>query len=156
MDQEKKEDPLDPLIDSFEINVKALMLLSDKDATITRSDVIRRIENSSSEEVREFIEIIRTARKGNDLSILLATAGEFLLSAFLFILGIILVVPTFSSAGNSNIFFSYYVSGLKYAEIRSGYFQLALFINFLTALILLFAGFFTLRTARVNIRYLFR
>ncbi|MCL4344932.1 MAG: hypothetical protein M1496_01025 [Candidatus Thermoplasmatota archaeon] len=156
MDEEKREDPLDPLIDSFEISVKALMLLSDRDDTISRSDIIRRMENSSSEEVREFIDIIRTARKGNDLSILFSTVGEFLLSAFLFILGIILVVPTFSSGANSNVFFSYYVNALRFAEISSGYFQVALFINFLIALIVLFAGFFTLRTARVNIRYLFR
>ncbi len=156
MADEKAEDSLDPLIDNFEINVKALMLLSDKEDSISRADIIRRIENSSSEEVREFIEIIRTARKGTDLEIIISTVGQFILSAFLFILGIILVIPTFSSGSNSDVFFGYYTGVLKFAQVKSGFFQMALFINFLLALLLLFAGFYSLRTARMNIRYLFR
>ena len=39
--------------------------------------IIRKLENSKEEEVREFLNLIKEERKGTDLNILLATLGEF-------------------------------------------------------------------------------
>jgi hypothetical protein len=156
MDSKQNEDLLEPLIDSLELDIKSLIILSDKRTDISRSDVVRRLENSDSEEVREFMSLVKTGSKGSDLGIMLVTLGEFLLSSFLFVAGILFVMPTFSSGNPSGFFLSYYGSALHDVSKFSGLTSLTLVINFLIAIILLISSFYTLRIARTNIRFLFR
>ncbi|MCL6014698.1 MAG: hypothetical protein M1323_03615 [Candidatus Thermoplasmatota archaeon] len=156
MESNKKEELLSPLIDSLEVSIKGLMILSDKEADISRADVIRKLENSNEEEVREFLNLIKEERKGSDINILFATLGEFLLSSFLFVMGILFVIPTFFGGNASGYLLNYYGNALHSISETTGLTSLTIVINFLVAVVLLLASFSTLKTARMNIRFLFR
>jgi hypothetical protein len=156
MESNKKEELLSPLIDSLEVSIKGLMILSDKEADISRADVIRKLENSNEEEVREFLNLIKEERKGSDINILFATLGEFLLSSFLFVMGILFVIPTFFGGNASGYLLNYYENALHSISETTGLTSLTIVINFLVAVVLLLASFSTLKTARMNIRFLFR
>ncbi len=156
MESNKKEELLDPLIDSLEVNIKGLIILSDNEKDISRADVIRKLENSKEEEVREFLNLIKEERKGTDVNILLATLGEFLLSSFLFVMSILFVIPTFFGGNASGYLLNYYGNALHSISETSGLPSLTIVINFLVAVVLLLASFNTLKTARMNIRFLFR
>ena len=156
MESNRKEELLTPLIDSLEVSIKGVMILTNNEKDVSRGDVIRKLENSNDEEVREFLNLIREKRKGTDFNILMATFGEFLLSSFLFIMGILFVIPTFFGGNASGYFLNYYGNALHSVSDYTGFASLTLVINFMVAVLLLLASFNTLRTARMNIGFLFR
>jgi hypothetical protein len=82
--------------------------------------------------------------------------GEVLLSSFLFVVGILFVVPTFFGANASGYLLSYYGNALHSVSQLTGITAITIALNFIVAVLLLLSSFYTLRTARMNIRFLFR
>ncbi len=156
MDNKQSEDIISPILNSLELDMKALIQISDQKTEISRADVMRKLENSDIDEVREFLNLVRDEKKGTDIGILVVTVGEFLLSAFLLILGILFVIPTFEGRGLTSYMLNYYGHLLSDVTQGGALVTLGILVNFLVAIVLLIASFYTLKNARSNIRFLVR
>jgi hypothetical protein len=156
MESKDKDDALSSVINTLELDIKAVIQVSDQRTEISRADVMRKLENSNSDEVREFLKLVRDDHGGSDIGILFITVGEFLLSAFLLILGILFVIPTFEGRGLTAYMLNYYGHVLNDLTQGGTLISLGILVNFLVAVILLLAAFYALKTARNNMRFLFR
>ncbi|MGP6220074.1 hypothetical protein [Caldiplasma sukawensis] len=156
MDTQGSSDPMKPLIDNMESDIKALLLYADRDQEISRLDIIKRLEESNEESTREFLNLVRRRESRNEVRLIIATFGEFVLSVFLFIIGILMIIPTFYEINPSYTIFSYYYSILKYSYHLSGLIFLPAVINFLISIILILSGVTALRNAKDTIRKVFR
>lgn len=156
MESKDKIDTLSPIINTLELDIKAVIQMSDQKTEISRADVMRRLENSNTDEVREFLKLVKDSNKGSDLGILFITAGEFLLSAFLLILGILFVIPTFEGRGLTSYMLNYYGHVLNTLTQGGALISLGILVNFIVAIVLILAALYSLKTARNNMRFLFR
>lgn len=156
MDKQGSSDPMKPLIDNMESDIKALLLYADRDQEISRLDIIKRLEESNEESTREFLNLVRSRDSGNEVRLIIATFGEFVLSVFLFIIGILMIIPTFYEINPSYTIFYYYYSVLKSSYDLSGLIFLPAVINFLISIILILSGVTALRNAKDTIRKVFR
>ena len=135
----------DDILNRLILDIKALVLLSENDATLSRT-VQENIVASHDEQVSKFMLSIQpTGNIGSRRGQFLTALGELVLASFLVIAGLSLLAPSLMGLKSPDSFsyFTEIVSGISADSFSNPLIPL---LDFLFALILLLGSFYLLET----------
>lgn len=138
-------------VDKLVLDIKALVLLSDSKESLHKV-VEDKLLSSHDEDISNFVSIVRSRQKATQLGYFLMALGELLFAAFLVIGGLAIIAPSLLGLSSPSALISYY--GAIILDISSSGLSspVIAFINFLFAIALLLAGFYSLRVASTNLK----
>ena len=137
--------------DQLILDIKALVLLSDSQQSL-RKVIEDRLIAPHDDELMKFTAVIRSRQKSTELGYFLMAMGELILAAFLVIAGLAIVAPSLLGLSSPTALTSYYGT-IILAITNSGLSSPALaLVNFVFAIALLLAGFYSLRAASSNLK----
>ncbi|MHB1867741.1 MAG: hypothetical protein ACYCPP_02205 [Nitrososphaerales archaeon] len=149
----KKDDKSDEIVDKLILDIKALVLLSENDAQLSRT-VQENIVGSHDEQVSRFMSSIQpTGNTGSRGGQFMAALGELVLACFLTIAGLSLLAPSLMGIQSPVRLLSYFteiVSGISANSLSN---PLIPVLDFLFALMLLLGSFYLLRHASVDLKH---
>ncbi len=137
--------------DQLVLEIKAMVLLSDSQQTL-RKVVQDKVMSSHDEDITRFLGVIQDKHKTSQLGYFAMALGELILAAFLLIAGLATVVPSLLGV-NSPTQLANYFGGIISAISSSGLSNSTLaLLNFVFAIALLLAGFYSLKVASSNLK----
>ena len=149
----KKNVQSDEIVNKLILDIKALVLLSENDAQLSRA-VQENIVGSHDEQVSRFMSSIQpTGNTGSRGGQFLAALGELVLACFLTIAGLSLLAPSLMGIQSPVQLLSYFteiVSGISANSLSN---PLIPVLDFLFALMLLLGSFYLLRHASVDLKH---
>ena len=150
MEEQDVKNPLEPLLEQLKLDIKGVMLLSDREESVSKLDIVRGLSESEPS-VQKFISILREGSEQRVHHLVLTAIGQFLVSAFLFSWGIFIIFPALYPKFSTEQFLSYYASGITYTGKITGFYEISIILSFLLAVFLLISAFFTIRVAQNSI-----
>ena len=148
----KKNVQSDEIVNKLILDIKALVLLSENDAQLSRA-VQENIVGSHDEQVSRFMSSIQpTGNTGSRGGQFMAALGELVLACFLTIAGLSLLAPSLMGIQSPVQLLSYFteiVSGISANSLSN---PLIPVLDFLFALMLLLGSFYLLRHASVDLK----
>ena len=142
----------DDVIDRLMLDIKALVLLSENDAALTRT-VQQNIMGSHDEQVGKFVSLIKPSSRVESVrGLFLSAMGELLLAAFLAIVGLSLMAPSLMGIKSPDQLLSYFTQVVNGISAESLSNPLIPVLDFLFALMLLLGSFYLLRHASISLK----
>jgi len=149
--ENERKDSFDNLVNQAVLDVKAMMILS---STVQDPDSLikKKFLETPDEDVRNFTRILSESTPTRQNVVFLMGIGEMLLAGFLLIFGLIFSIPavlgykSMTTAGN-------YFQGLQDGLYHmSSSYPITAFVDFVIAILLLVAAFFTLKQAAYELK----
>ena len=133
------------------LDIKALVLLHPLDDSL-RSAVETELLNSHDEDIEKFLGMVQRRGHAKAREYFLAAIGELILAAFLMIAGLFTVAPAMMGLRSQEQLLNYFSEVLQSVSKSNFSSPLLGVFDFLIALGLLIAGFYSLRIASANIK----
>ncbi len=141
----------DEVLDRLVLDIKAFVLLQDSERSL-RAKVQERLVDSHDEQVKQFVDSMRTGRRSGVGQLVIVGIGELVLASILVLAGTVTLIPTMLGFSTPQDLISYFSSQILSPLANSPVSQYASAIEFLVGAFLLLAAFYTLRQAAVSFK----
>ncbi len=152
MQEGNSSDTVDSIVEELLLDVKGLMLLNPSDEPL--SEVLdSTFVDSNDPDVMRFVSLLQKKEKrSSEGGYFLIAIGEIILAGLLFISGVALISPTILGLGSPAKFLAYFNSISSAISLQALSNPIVPALEFIIALSLLLAAFFTLRMAAESLK----
>lgn len=140
---EQSENGLDEEIGNLVLSVKAVMLLCGNSVEC-RNNLMEKIKNMQDEEMTTFLDLFHKPQRSIIPQVAMAI-GEALLASILLFVGIAILTPSLVGFSGPDAFLHYFLTTQMMLVNAFAYFPFVLLADFLIAIALLSASFYTLK-----------
>ncbi len=140
---ESSDNDMDQSIGEIVLSVKAVMLLCGSSVEC-KERVKEKITSAQDEEFNSFVEMFHTPKKKVIPQIVMA-AGEIVIASLLLFVGIAVLSPALEGFNGPSALLHYFVSTQVFLIDSFPYFPFVLLTDFILAILLLSAAFYSLR-----------